>query len=454
MRKLLIFMMLFILFIPLVSAQNMIYYPSKSAFNEFLNSTSSYIVVPGNSEWSISWAHYIDNKLSRFKKKGPDVIVLVGNVYDNPKMKELWHITNLSPKESLAPMVIVAGRYIFITGTRNNIYLTERAFSNIYNFTAREIWITILILVVIVFLFFHSFKDTSVRIFYLASVSLFIVWMLNSKPFNISMTILPIFERSTEFACFGGSASISAMILGTWFRLLSPTEEAIFILHGIVILLIISFLYYLAPRRYREYGFIIFGLIFASPTFRSYLEVLNKEPVSILIFIITLAIVLNFTFNPQKITAFCETLLLSFFTITLVYFIPWFLFLPVIFVIAFPKRLMRNYIYLILSAIGIAVMYVYSPFSLTLPEHLPYNNIIAVSKFLKESLIQLVLMFYLSVIFIKQGIKKSRGQLPFLSMLLVIYLYVSLWNISILPLNYVLMTTIPVRMLSKLTPQT
>ncbi len=455
MKKLLIFIILLTFLIPLVSAQDMSYYPSKVAFNKFINSTSSYTVIPGNSEWSISWAHYIDSKLSRFKPRGHDVIVLVGNVYDNPKMKKFWSMTNLSPEKSLDPMIITTGKYVFITGSKENIYLTEKAFSAFYRFTPREKWAAILIFMLIVLLFSYALKKSGYSsIFYLILAFLFAMWMVNSKPFPLSSSMLSLFEKSIEFAYFGRVSSPLSVIIGSWFKLLSPTEEAFSILQAACVLLIISFLYYLAPKRHREYGFIISALVLSSPTFRSYLTTISTYPISILIFTLTLAVALNFTFNPQKVTAVCETLLFALLTIALVYFIPWFLFLPLIFVIAFPKRHVRNYMYLLLSAIGISIIYIQSPFSLALPEHLPHNSITVISRFLEESLIQLLLILYLSKIFIKQGIRKTKGQIPFLMMLLVIYTYITLWNSSLLPFDYILISALSIRMLSQFIPQT
>lgn len=454
MRKLLTLMLLFMLFIPLASAQDMSYYPDREAFNHFLSSSSSYTVIPGTSKFSVSWAHYIDSKLSRFKKKGPGVTVLVGNVYENPEMKKLWHVTNLSPEKSLEPMVIVAGRYIFITGREDNIYLTEKAFSGMYRFTPREKWTEVLVFLLIVLIFSYALgRGGYSGIFYLISAFLFAMWMVNSKPFPLSPDALPLFGRSVEFAYSGGLSSPSVMLVGSWFKLLSPTEEAFSILQAACILLIISFLYYLAPKRHREYGFILSGLVFASPTFRSYLTTISTHTLPILIFVLTLAVALNFTFDPQKVTAFCETLLLALLTVALVYFVPWFLFLPVAFVIAFPKRYFRNYAYLVLSGIGILAVYFYSPFSLTLPVQLPSDGVSAVITLFKETSIQLVLIIYLSIGFIRRGIRKTKGQIPFLVMLLVIYLYITLWNPRLLPFDYILISALPVRMLSRFAPQ-
>ncbi len=455
MKRPLILIMMLMLFVPLVSAQEMVYYPSKAAFDSFLSSPSSYTLVPGSSKFSTGWAYYIDSKLSRFKPKGHDVMILVGNVYENPQMKKLWHLTNLSPQESLKPMVIVEGKYIFITGTRKNIYLTERAFSGLYRFTTREKWAEILTFLLIVLLFFYALgRNGYSGIFYLTLAVLFAVWMINSKPFPLANEVLPLFGKSVEFAYYGGLSSPLVMLIGSWFKVLSPTEEAFSIFQAACILLIISFIYYLAPKRHREYGFIIAGLTLASPAFRSYITTVSTYSISILIFVLTLAVALNFTFDPQKLTAFCETLLLALLTVALVYFVPWFIFLPVAFVVAFPKRYARNYIYLLLSAIGITAIYIYSPFSLSLPSQLPQEGIAGITTFLKETAIQIALVLYLSAGFIRHGIRKTKGQIPFLVMLLVIYLYIALWNTSVLPFDYILISVLPLRMLSRFTPQT
>ena len=87
MKKFLIIMLF--LMLPLVSASQLEFYPNKNAFEKFLSDGRTYYVISGESEYSQAWGWYVDEKLSRFKDRGSEVLVLVGNVYDNPEMKKL-----------------------------------------------------------------------------------------------------------------------------------------------------------------------------------------------------------------------------------------------------------------------------------------------------------------------------------------------------------------------------
>ncbi|HDD31001.1 MAG TPA: hypothetical protein ENF72_00030, partial [Thermococcus litoralis] len=228
MKKFLIIMLF--LMLPLASASQLEFYPNKNAFEEFLSDGRTYYVISGESEYSQAWGWYVDEKLSRFKDRGSEVLVLVGNVYDNPEMKKLWNLTGLPPEVSLKPSIIVLNEVVFFTGDEKSIYLIEKAFSPYYRFRSGEIYIllSVGIFLPLFFAFLFSRHGTYAHFFYLLVVSLFALWILNSIPFTIEESFL---RTTFQNALLGSKDSLLSFALSSYFHLYSPTEEALLVLH-------------------------------------------------------------------------------------------------------------------------------------------------------------------------------------------------------------------------------
>ncbi|MBO8175448.1 MAG: hypothetical protein H0Z18_09340 [Thermococcus sp.] len=90
------------------------------------------------------------------------------------------------------------------------------------------------------------------------------------------------------------------------------------------------------------------------------------------------------------------------------------------FIIAFPKRHRRNYVYIGLTIIGIIIFS--KVFGISISTKLfDKSSLYILARFIKESLVQLVLLCYLFVTNFKIAIR-MRGQVLFLLILTIAYL--------------------------------
>ncbi len=454
MRRALVLVMLTLMLIPLVSAQTISYYPNKVAFQRFLASNSSYHVISGTDGWAKGWAYYVDSRLKTIKKHGNETLVLVGNVYENPKMRSLWRLTDLPENASLLPSVIVANDTVFITGTQGNIYQTERAFSSLWNPpTASVVGFTLLALLVF-FLFLLALRrdKTHAEAFYLVMASILGLWYLVTKPPEISIHFLPYLLQGVEFATGSTPSSPLGLLLGVFFKAVPPIEEDLIYIHWVLILLIASFSFYIVPKRSRELGFLVFGLTFSTPLFRSFVHHVDTTTIGLAFFVSTLALIANVTFSPERGKALLQTILLSLLTVLTVAINPYFILMPLAFIIAFPKRHFRNYAYLVTTGIGILLLYL----KFGLPIHMPSHPVVSLHRYLLSLLMSSALSaaVILYAVFHIGRIEKMKGQTPFLTLLVLAYLPLSVFNGTLTPYCLIILAALATRLLYLLTSKT
>ncbi|RLF80203.1 hypothetical protein DRN38_04440 [Thermococci archaeon] len=404
MKKILPILLMMLVF-QLVLAAELDFYPNEKAFESFLDNGRSYHVLPGESEYSKAWAKYLDEKLSRFKEKGEDTIVLVGNVYENPKMMEFWHLTGLPYEASLKPSVIVLDNVVFFTGSEENIYLIERAFSQKHAFRTQEVYGSLLIgiLLVILFTFIFSKNGAYTHFFYILTVALIVLWFSNSNLFTIDEG----FVRSTfQDALLGKGGTPLTLVLDLYFNTYSPSEEALFILHLFLVFLIATLSFFIVPKSYRELGFVVFGLTFASPTFRHSLENFNECLFEVFVLVIVLGIILNAMFTEETTKSIKRIAVLSFITTFGALIWPYFVLIPFFMFLAFPTKSMRNYLYLGLTVIGLLVGNLY--FKIPFPKWPLDANFNYLMLFVKEDFIQLILIIY-AVFNFKTLVMRMKG---------------------------------------------
>lgn len=215
-----------------------------------------------------------------------------------------------------------------------------------------------------------------------------------------------------------------------------------------LLLLLSCFIFYLAPKPSRELGFLIYGLIFASPTFRETIKTFDKNFFALFFFILTLAVIMNFssTLNTSRITL--ETFLLYIFTAVTVALNIYASIILLAFIITLPKGYRRDYIYIGLMVIGtIVLLNIFGASTLT--ELVTKNSPFMLTRFIKESLVQLVLLCYLFVTNFKIAIR-MKGQILFLLILTVVYLpLLTIYPPLFAPL-IVIVSTLSIRLTHKL----
>ncbi|USS41401.1 hypothetical protein NF865_04230 [Thermococcus aggregans] len=445
MKKLLI-MALFIM-LPLASASQLEFYPSKNAFEEFLFDGRTYHVVPGESEYSQAWGWYIDEKLSRFKDRGNEVLVLVGNVYDNPEMKKLWGLTGLPPEASLKPMVIVLDEVVFFTGDEKSMYLIENAFSSYYRFSDREVYIFLSMgaVLTIFFVFLFSRHGNYTHFFYFLVVSIFALWIPNTIP----LTIGEDFLRTTfQNALLGRKDTLLSFALGSYFRLYSPTEEALLVLHFFLIFLTSTLMFFAAPKPYREFGFLIFGLVFSSPSFRSSIADVSTN-IGMFFVVLVAALTINMKFTEDIPKTIVQVFLLSLIVAVGSLVWPYLIVFPLFTFFVLPTKSIRNFLYLGLSTVffilGISVFSIPN-FSLSLD----LNPIFVL---LKEGVLQLILIFYLLFNF-RRSLLNMRGGKALFFWLLIAFLPILVYSPQCLPMVQYLSAALAVRMICEFPTQT
>jgi hypothetical protein len=446
--------LIILLLAPLVSAGELTYYPDEKAFQEFLSSGSTYMVVAGSDDWARGWAYYVDEKLYTVKRRGNDVTVLVGNVYNNEQMASLWDDTGLPRDASLLPSVIVLNDTVLITGSENNIYLTERAFAGMWHPSkvAEALFAAAILILTILFMIALSGDNSHAGRFYALAVSLYALWYLNAERPYLTEGFMRYMLSALRFTVGGSPDSPLSAMMGAVFKFVPPVEENIVFVHWLLIFLILSFSFYLAPRRSRELGFLVFGLAFSAPMFRLGLDEISGAALGIAGFVIALAIINNVTFSPEKWKALLQTLVLSLFTLLAIVINPYLAVIPLIFVMAFPKRHLRNYAYLLITGAGVFLIYEFFGIPVEIPKTMEPNAIVYLQRFLLDGGLAVAATVYAAANR-KEGIR-MKGQTAFLLLASLVYLPLALFIPSLFPYGFVLLSALAVRMIHGLTPGT
>ena len=280
--------------------------------------------------------------------------------------------------------------------------------------------------IILMLVTFHL-KDSGeyAHIFYLLSLSTVTVWILNSGVPNMDSFLAFISEILQKI---GVHASIQ-------------TETA-FYLYILVLLLLITSFFYSAPRRSRELGFIIFGVLFSAPFFRSLIYPPTPELIGITAFMLSISLVTSLVFSPKTFKLLFQTLLLSVLTVVAVAMEPWNIVLPVAFILTFPRK-KRNIVYVILVLLGfvaaLRVGIVWSPRTSGLGFGLVFSQLL-----LPIALIGYSLLFRGDAIV--SILKNSKGPTPFLVFLLLVFLIGSLITRRLLPYAAITLTILSIRL--------
>ncbi|GAB6136710.1 hypothetical protein [Thermococcus prieurii] len=353
MRRALALILLLLLVSPLVSAGGVSYYPDKASFTRFIHSNATYRVVSGRDYWAKGWARYVDAKLGEVLEHGNGTLVLVGNVYENPEMKRLWNLTGLPQSASLSPMVIVLNGTVFITGSKDNIYLTHEAFSEIWNPPVVSLLVFSIFSFLLLLVFGLSLRrdrSYSAR-FFLLGLSLIFVWFTLSERPEVSGAFLGVFFKALSVAAGSTPSSPLGAIIGGVLSIVPPIDENLWLAHWLFLMVLTGLFFYVAPRRERELGFLAFGLVFSSPAFRSHVATVGTSLPGIVLMLLSIVIMTNASFLPG-LRRTVEILLLSMVTLLASFFNPYILLFPLFFALTYPGRKLRNLSYLLLVWLG------------------------------------------------------------------------------------------------------
>ncbi len=282
--------------------------------------SGSEVVAPKSGDIHM-WAVYISSNYDLGKT------VLVGNVKDNPELKALWNVTGLPPSKSFLPNVIRKGNITFITGTSNNIYLTAEKLDVVFHPADEAIFVSVFLSIVIITV--AALESRSAKIFYVVTAFTVGIWSLNMKPSFAPSALRVIYYALTRFGV-----------------ILSP--ETAFYIHVCILLMISSMIFYMAPKRFRELGFVVMGYLLALPAFRCPVSKISPLDLGILMFVTTAAMVSNFTFSGGKRKIAVQIVGLSVFSAASILMQPWTAVIPLTFAVTFPRK-KRNAVYIALT---------------------------------------------------------------------------------------------------------
>lgn len=420
MKRTLTVILLLLLIIPPVSAVGVTYYPDRKSFDAFLASNSTYRVVPGRDYWSRGWAYYVDSKLSLIKKHGQRVLILVGNVEDNPEMAKLWEETNLPPSASFKPSVIVLNTTIFITGSADNIYLTEEALAGVWKppgTTLTVFWILFLGISLLFLLALARSEEHATKFFVLSS-SLVFTWILLSKPSPPAESFQRLFLKGLEVAVGAPPRTPLEALLGGFFSVVPPIEENLWLVHWLFLLIMTGLFFYVVPKGERELGFVAFGLAFSAPLLRNSVASTTISAGGMALVLLTLAVMMNSTLTPES--SFIHSLTMSLLTLLTAVFNPLLLLIPLAFFVTYPERLNRNALYFFLLIAETVLLGALFP-AWFRPSKVSFDWF----EFLKDSLLPFMVIVYLCW----KERKSVRGEIKrpttFLAVLFFLFLAVS-----------------------------
>lgn len=357
MRKVSAVLLLLLLLLPLVSAGGVSYYPDKASFEEFLESNTTYQVVPGEDAWARGWARYVDAKLGEVLEHGNGTTVLVGNVYENPEMRLLWNLTGLPESFSLSPMVVVVNDTVFITGAEDNIYLTHEAFSEIWAPTKEALTVfavLALAIIILVVLSLRKGRDYSPRFFILAA-SLVFSWFVVSEECPLSGDSVKFLFEALTVSSGGASSSPLATLVGGILSVIPPVDENLWLVHWLLLLSMAGLFFYVAPRHERGLGFVALGLALSSPVFRSEIGAAGSVLPGLVLMLLVLALAMNLPVTPGMGRT-VQVLVLAFATLVASLVNPYVLLFPLFLALTYPGRRFMNSLYLVLTWAGFGAL--------------------------------------------------------------------------------------------------
>ncbi|NPA47417.1 MAG: hypothetical protein GXO14_02080 [Thermococci archaeon] len=385
------------------------------------------VVAPRNGSAAV-WGEYIARAYDSGRVGS---LVLVGNVKDNPTLRSLWNLTGLPASESFHPHVIKLKNVTFVTGTAGNIYLTANDLGVEFHPACLAIFIAIFISLILVFA--SAIGDAPTRAFYIITGFIVGVWCLTGSPRFAEPTLRLFYHVLVNTSGFQGDLIWKFVSL-----------ESAFYVHVTLVLLTVTMVFYTAPKRFRELGFITSGLLLALPLFRDTISAVSPINLGILIFVTVIAMVSNFTFPEEAWKSAIQTLGLTVFTIASVIFQPWTAVLALAFVITFPRR-RRNVLYLSATAAGVLFVAEWGPKMWRVTGPLGGGTLTDGSVIL-QLLLPLTLLGYMAV---RGDIHvRSKGATPFLSISTIVIGLGAIFTASAVPYFFTALLITTVRIIA------
>ena len=257
------------------------------------------------------------------------------------------------------------------------------------------------------------------------------------------------FLRTTfQNALLGSKDSLLSFALSSYFHIYSPTEEALLVLHLFVLFFTFTLMFFIAPKPYRELGFLAFGFIFSSPTFRSSITDISTN-ISVFLLVLVAALTLNAKFTEDTPKTIGQVFLLSLVVAVGGLVWPYLIIFPLFTFFVFPTKSIRNSVYVGLSiAFFILGINVFSIPNISLSFDLSPLFVL-----LREGILQLMLILYLLFNF-RRSLLNMRGGKALFFWLLVVFIPLLAYSSQCLPMVQCISAALAVRMICELSTQT
>lgn len=393
---------------------------------------------------SKAWALYLSDEL---RETGRDMgkNILIGNFYDNPKIRKIWA---LPPDKSKEFGILQMDGYTVITGDENTLPQLTRLFEGEYNPNSPTFFM-FLTLSIFTFLFFlYILRDAPyASSLYSLSVLTLTLWIINGYPgFRFEDGFFRgVFYEALKLNFTGISREPLSYLIFAWGKAFGFTLFSMHLLHFYLLFLIISLLFYLPPKHSRELGFLIFGLTFSLPLFREHIKTLSGDLFALLFFELLLVIGTNFSFAPNS--GF-EVLAFGALTSASMLLMPASFVIPVSFIAVYPKRFKRNYIYLL----SVLVLYAFLSafFKVDIRNYFTIRGDFTILRsFAREGILQFALLAYSCGELKKNRKKRIIGQTWFVGLASLLYTVIFVFvEVSELPL-FLLLSTFAIRLSQK-----
>ena len=283
---------------------NLIFYPSKDEILKVINEKRNWIIIEGNSSISRKWSKFIYYSL-RKDNHGNKTFVYVGNINNNPQMKDNWNV-KLPYIVSFCPAVIYHNNTLYITGSDENLPSTVgRLFAKHIIYKFKDLLLFFIILFITCAIFYYYIKSP----YYIIALIISALWIFwHRYDFGIVWDALFVYLEGAlsllylghyETIISGRSFCGLSYCLYIWFHIFKPSLESIVFYQIYMFFVMVGFLFLYFKRKIL--GLIGLLILLEIPLFKLYLLMFSTELTFLTFLIIILYFLKNFKSKTLEI---------------------------------------------------------------------------------------------------------------------------------------------------------
>ncbi len=277
---------------------NLIYYPSKDEILKVIDEKRNWTVFEGNSPISKKWSKFIYYSLKKDDPHGNKTVIYVGNINNNPQMKDSWDI-ELPYIISFCPAVIYHNNALYITGSDENLPSTiGRLLAKHIIYKVNDLFLFAVILL-ITFAVFYYYTRSPYCIIALVISILWVFW--HRYDFGIVWDALFVYLDGAlsllylghyETIISGRSFCGLSYFLCIWFKIFKPSLESIAFYQIYVFFILIGTMVIYFRRKIL--ALLALLILITSPLFTKYVLMFSTELTFITFLILILCLLKKF----------------------------------------------------------------------------------------------------------------------------------------------------------------